>query len=106
MTVPIWLRQSAVVLLFTVAGYGLGYGLLCVFGSAIDRHLAATAQPLGTDVGGVLLTAGHNLGQIALVVLAAGVLMTMTVLGGLVMGLALSRRLTNKNDTGGETQTL
>lgn len=106
MNIPLWLRQAAIVLVFTVAGYGVGYGLLCASGPLINRHLAATAQPIGTDVGGVLLTVGHNLGQIALVVLMAGVLMTLTVLGGLVWGLALSRRLTNKNDTEGETQTL
>ena len=108
MTVPVWLRQAAIVLMSTMVGFGLGCGLLCASGPAIDRHLAAATQPVGTDVGGVLLSVGHNLGQIALVVLVVGMLMIATVLGGLMLGLALSQRLINdkENDIEGETQTL
>ena len=89
--------QTAVVVTSTAAGYGLSYSLLRASGPAVNRYLAATAQPPGTDVGDALMSMGHDLGQIELIVLAEGVLMIAATLGGLMFGVALSLRLVTVN---------
>lgn len=87
------LRRSAVVAVSVLLGAVMGLGILRVAGQAIARHLPAMAKPTGADADGfgaafaMLMNIGYNIG------LVTGVLMTLAILGGLVLGFWLSRRL-------------
>lgn len=87
------LRRAAVVAVSVLLGAATGLGILRVAGKTIAQHLPAMAKPIGADANGfgavfaMLMNIGYNIG------LVTGVLMTLAILGGLVLGFRLSRRL-------------
>lgn len=87
------LRRVAVVAVSALLGAAIGLGVLRVAGQGIARHLPGMAKPIGVDANGfgaafaMLMNIGYNIG------LVTGVLMTVAILGGLVLGFWLSRRV-------------